>query len=346
MQITDDNLIEYLLGDASAQLSEEIERQLVLDAALVERLNHFRFVLGQVDSVSGIYEPPCDLLESTLARIDAGQSGSENAGEAEGNVALAAGLSPARSVAKSSRTFWDSAVLTVSLALLCCLALPAIVRARFESRRAQCASNLRSTGYSLFNYALSDPQRRFPFVGRDPRFGFAGVYAVRLQSAGYDLRPSQLQCASLIAIDGDTPRLFLQSIPTLTQLADIAWPELVDLQRAIGGDYAYNLGVVEDSRVVAARYEGRGSYAILSDAPLFDGGVEQSNAEQLIAHDGKGSNILYEDGHIQFVSADFLGPVSDGSADHPFRNLRGQHAPGLNPEDASLAPSHFVPLAK
>lgn len=341
MQITDDNLIEYLLGDASVQLSDEIERQLALDTSLVERLNHFRFVLGQVDSMSGIYEPPSDLLASTMACIDAGQSDSENAGDRSDCITAASGLSPANSVGKSNPTFLDSAVLTISLALLCCLALPAIVRARFESRRVQCASNLRSTGYSLFNYALSDPQRRFPFVGHDPRFGFAGVYAVRLQSAGYELRPSQLRCASLIAIDGDTPRLFLQSIPTLTQLADLAWPELSGWQRAIGGDYAYNLGVIEDSGVVAARYEGRGNYAILSDAPLFEAGVEQ-----LIAHDGKGSNILYEDGQIRFVSADLLGAVGAANTDHPFRNLRGQHAPGLSLEDASLAPSHFVPLVE
>jgi hypothetical protein len=42
--------------------------------------------------------------------------------------------------------------------------MPAIVRARFESRRAQCAENLRQTGQALFEYALRRPDRRFPPV--------------------------------------------------------------------------------------------------------------------------------------------------------------------------------------
>lgn len=332
MQISDDHLIAYLLGDAPTILAEEIDRQLAVDSELLERLNHFRMVLGHIDSMHGIYEPPSDLVEQTLARIDEAESADKV------SPADSLALTPSTTPSTSQHSLWDSTILTISLSLLCCMALPAIVRARFESRKAQCANNLRGTGFGLIEFALNDPGQRFPFVSLSGRNGFAGVYAVHLKSAGIPITPAQLQCASLTGCEPSGPSMILESIPTFSTLGQIAMTELALWQQAIGGDYAYNLGVLEDQKIVAPRHEGRTHFAILSDSPVF---LDQQ--EEFIAHEGRGLNILYENGRVVFVSAPSFIPSNQGN-DYPFRNLQGVHAVGLTRNDASLAPSHFSPL--
>ncbi len=69
MPISDEQLIAFLLDDASPALCQQIEEQLACDQELAERLTHFRFILGQMDSLAGTYEPPSDLVESIWPRI-------------------------------------------------------------------------------------------------------------------------------------------------------------------------------------------------------------------------------------------------------------------------------------
>lgn len=354
MAFSDDQLISYLLGDASSELRASIEERLAQDIELVQRLSSFRNALGMVDSVHGVFEPPCDLFEATLDRIDAldseglernpsGQDTNESlevhATSNDNAVAPAnSGMSPAKWRGKNRVSFRDSVALTLSLSLLFCLALPALVRARFESRKAQCADNLRMTGEGLFTYATNDPQGRFPAVDLRGSDSFAGVYAVKLQSTGIPVDPTQLQCASLAGSVYDEATPVLDAIPTLQDLRLADVEQIAFLQNVVGGNYAYNLGVVENQLVVAPRYEGRSYFAILADSPVIEG-----NTAKYVAHDGVGANTLFEDGRVVFIAAPrFI--LSNSSLDHPFRNLDGLHAVGLTPQDASLAPSNHAPL--
>jgi hypothetical protein len=132
----------------------------------------------------------------------------------------------------------------------------------------------------------------------------------------------------------------------------MAVDELLQWQRSLGGDYAYNLGVSEMGNARAPKCEGRSHFAILADAPVMDAvaGSPVIDGEQYIAHEGKGINVFYEDGRVVFVTTanlfeTFPGGTSTALVDHPFRNQHGQHELGLHPQDASLAPSHFPPLA-
>lgn len=352
MAFSDDQLISYLLGEASSELRSSIEDQLAQDLDLVQRLSSFRNALGMVDSVHGVYEPPSDLFETTLDRIDALEGdcpASNSNSDAAANESLnpnsetvvrraKAGLSPATWRGKNRVSFRDSVALTLSLSLLFCLALPALLRARFESRKAQCADNLRMTGEGLFTYATNDPQGRFPAVDLQGSDAFAGVYAVKLQSAGIPVEPTQLQCASLAGSIYDQATPVLDAIPTLQDLRQLSMEQIVFLQNVVGGNYAYNLGVVENQIVMAPRYEGRSHFAILADSPVIEG-----NTARYVAHDGIGVNTLYEDGRVVFIDTPrFI--LSNTSLDHPFRNLDGLHAVGLTPQDASLAPSNHAPL--
>ncbi len=338
MQISDEDLIAYLLGDAPPELSERMEREIASSPGLRERLSHLRMVLGQMETLRHFYEPPADLVDSTMARIDTLQTA--GSGEKPVPAGDSSALLGALNHPSNPRSLWDSTALTLCLTVMCCLALPALVRARFESRKFQCASNLRSTGNSLFHYALADSRGRFPAVPLQGPESFAGVYAVRLRDSGNLLSTSQLNCPSLIGYEEAVP-IQLHSIPTLAELHQLALQELEVLQRVIGGNYAYNLGVVEQGKVEAPQYEGRSHFAILADAPVI-----VNSRDSFVAHDGRGINILFEDGRIVFTTAVHFGQIEPlcQVGDNPFRNWRGVHEVGLHEQDASLAPSHFAPM--
>jgi hypothetical protein len=363
MHFSDEDLIAYLLGDASEKLTLEINESLSRDSELVDRLGNFRMLLGQIDSLGCTYEPPAYLVETTLARIDSLDDPNSSLCDAASHVVGHGehGLQPASrswvqvaQIAPRRRSsLWDSTALTACLTVMCCLALPALVRVRFESRKAQCAFNLQSTGADLMQFALNHPEGRFPHVSLEGPEAFAGVYAVRLREAGVAISPEQLSCASLSGYKELSPALLLESIPSLPQLHQLALDELHLWQRAIGGDFAYSLGVEEQGTVRAPRYEGRSHFVILADAPIIIG-----SQEQFVAHEGRGINLLYEDGRVQFVTTHSLpgmtspttvSAVTAGSQrahlpDNPFCNQRGVHEVGLHPHDASLAPSQFPPL--
>lgn len=341
MHITDEQLIAYLLGDASSELRRHIESRLPNDEDLADRLQQFRQVLGHMDSLAGPHEPPCDLIESTLERIDAAAQREGAAADASESSASGdtqrIGLRPLRpelQPAGSKRNFWDSGALALSLLLLCCMILPAMVEVRSGARRNQCADNLRTIGWNLISYAMGDPATRFPEVGNDDLTGFAGIFPVRLRSAGFPIRYSQLQCPSLIGCSQADKPIDINVIPTLAELAEIDPAELPHWKCSLGGDMAFSLGVLEKDQIVAPRYEGRADFAILSDAPVFE-----ASQERMIAHGGEGANFLFEDGRIAFIR--WEGRVHYRVGDYPFQNLVGRHAAGLTASDISLAPSYF-----
>lgn len=409
MQFSDEELISFLLGDAPRSLVDGIKEHLDRDVALVDRLGYLRMVLGQMDAINTNYEPPADLIDKTLARLDAEPSQDADLYQEDAydhnhkrpaldpQVAAQNALRPASDPPRQRRNLWDSAALTLSLSLLCCLALPALVGARFEARKAQCAQNLRRTGIGLIDFSSLAPDARFPSIATSGPTAFAGVYAIHLNAAGLLESIQQLRCPSLPWVNipfvqhpsgrvstgevfsGNGSHVPFASqggfFPTLEQLCDLP-PEQLRVWRVhAGGDYAYNLGVLEDARPVAPRNSSRSYFAILCDNPvlntpvadgsLTDGPWLNEPIERFEAHDGRGINILYEDGRVQFLSVAYLQSLACDSGsqvslnsglnssveiratppfDHPLRNTHGQHQVGLNPQDASLAPSYFTPL--
>lgn len=347
MPISDEELIAYLLGDVNPQQRKRIETGLAEDEDLRVRLSELRMVMGQLDSMKAHYEPPADLLATTMARID-DVCDSADARQAEESELLSANgasenkgarepvqLAPCHGISEQRfrRGTWDSTALVACVAMLFCLLLPTVLRARFESRRAQCAQRLNHLGRGLISLALADPQERFPAVAEEGPEAFAGVFACRLGEIGFVNSPSDLWCSSL---EGCQPnRGTLEYIPTVAQLRTFDAPMLELCRNEVGGNYAYSLGLVDDKLIVPPRCEGRTHFAVLADAPLIRNGQEV-----VVAHDGLGMNIFFEDGHVAFVVPQSL---QNEIGDNPFCNIRHAHAAGLNVRDASLGPSHFHP---
>lgn len=338
MSFSDEEIVAFLLGEADAELAARIRACLPSDSDLADRVSHFRSVLNHLDSTNEPFEPPSGLVERTLARIDDLPLEVE---PRQPQLRPASAESCLSSQVESSvrRRWIDSAALTVSLVVLCSLTIPAIVRARYESRRAQCAFNLRETGFMLFEYAMKQPDNRLPFVARSGPEAFAGVYVVRLNESGLTLPRHALRCASMIGVERPNASPMVMTVPTIEQLYSASQQQLECWQCSLGGDYAYNLGVFEDDELVAPKNVGSSNFAILADAPWLDDDIDQ-----VLAHDGKGMNILYDDGQVRFVRSDWISS-KDPIADHPFRNIRGDREAGIGIMDASLAPSQFPPIS-
>ncbi len=355
MSFSDEDIIAFLLGDADEELAVRIRANLPKDSELAERLSHFRSVLNHLDYVGEQqYEPPSDLIQRTMDKIEelptspttsgATSSSDVQHNDPEGSSEIdpldrpvVSFLSTPVESNRNRRSWLDSMALTVSLVVLCSLTIPAIVRARYESRRAQCATNLRETGSLLFQYAMRQPSRRFPFVSSRGPEAFSGMYVVRLNESGLVPSSRMLRCASLNGVSRPLPKVI--AIPSVEQL-HTATPSQLDCWKCnIGGDYAYNLGVFEDEQLVAPKNVGSSHFAILADAPVF-----VNNSEELLAHDGKGINLLYDDGHIGFLRSSCF-TSHELTVDNPFRNFHGAHEAGIGISDASLAPSQFPPIA-
>lgn len=380
MRIGDEELVQYLLGEADSGLREQVESALAAHAQLAKRLEELRAALGLLDGLSINAEPPSDLVERTMLRIDAETADAANvescgsgdaAGSCEGPLVHSrrASNSITASAPRSHRQWWDSAILSLSIVAICSLLLPLVLEARSQSRRLQCAYNLSSLGRGLTELAMLDSERRFPSVPASGPEAFAGIMAVRLHDASLLDSASLLKCASLPKSAADSP--CLMRIPSREEFYDASADQRQLWRCYVGGDYAYNLGVIDGGRVTGPKLEGRTHFAILADAPRIE-----NDHEAFVAHEGLGVNIYYEDGHVAFVpvkrakpldhtwqepaltrrtlsgglkdklTGDKVLPVEawPNADDDPFRNNRGLHACGLNPDDAVLGPSYSSPL--
>ena len=330
MPISDDELIAYLLGDATPQQRKRVEVGLAEDDNLRARLTELRIVLGQLDALQVNFEPPADLLETTMARVD---QASREAETVPTQSTLASNLSPTTDT-RVRRGTWDTAALALCMAMLLSLFLPTVLRARHESRKAQCAHKMNYLGRGLLDFASCDPQHRIPSVALSGPRSFTGVFAVHLRDLGYVSSPSELWCPSLEGCG--LMRGQLLELPSIVELEsfDIRKQELC--RNEAGGDYSYPMGVAEEGAIVSPRCEGRSHFPILSDSPML-----LSANEAAMPHDGLGINQFFEDGHISFVRMDSF---DNQVRDNPFCNLRHEQEAGLNPNDASLGPSRFKPL--
>ena len=343
MSIRDEDLIDYLLGEADAVVVRRVQLALESDAQVVIRLNELRAALGLLDSMKASYEPPLGLSDRTLAFIDE-QSAEEAAAP---KVRLRPGEN-SWSEARSPRRVWESALVTVALAACACLMLPLVVDARSLSRELRCRENLNMLGKSLTQLATINPERRFPEVPKGRLDSFPGRFVLLLKD--HDLLPASehLRCYRLPGREPNTTQIVC--FPTSQAYFNASDSERANLRQWLGGDYAYNYGILVDGRVVGLPLDGNSHMALLGDAPEVSGNLDMFNG-----HDGRGINVCFADGHVslqkfspgerrQKVSGKTFVVLDDWqSGDYPFRNLEGRRAPGLNIHDASLGPSASEP---
>ncbi len=346
MSIRDDDLIDYLMGEADAVLIRRIQLALQSDAQVAIRLDELRAALGLLDSMKSVIEPPSGLAQRTLSFIDQHVS-DQQPGDQKPKVRLRS-AEVGWSESRSSRRVWESAFATVALAACACLMLPLVVDARSLSRELRCRDNLHKHSTGLTEIAMLTPERRFPEVPKGRLDSFPGRFVLLMNDHGLCPLPEQLRCYRLPGRDAGSTEIVC--LPTSQEFFNASDAERAWLRRSLGGDYAYNYGILVNGRIVGLPLDGGSHMALLGDAPEVVGDTDMFNG-----HDGRGINVCFADGHVglQKFSARELRQKINGrsfivvndwqSGDYPFRNLEGRRAPGLNIHDASLGPSDSEP---
>ena len=347
-----EDLLGYLLGALEPHEMERVAAWLREDPAAREQLDQIQRSLRPLEEH---YHPnestPPELISRTLNQLPplptAHQGPTHQGpvahqdpmGEASQNALP--NMQPSTHRLRSGNLTWlDMAALSAAAAVLLALLVPAMAEGRFQARRTACQDQLRGLGVAITTFVNRSEQQRLPAVAESGPEAFAGVYAVRLADAGLIEDDAVRWCPSLDAPgDAEHPFADLNQLPSLEQLHQSSANELDRFQQYAGGHFAYTLGVIDQNHFASPRFESRSSFAVLSDAPMA-GTPSEANYRKAIGHDGRGINILYEDGRVQFVGVRSL----DVMPDHPLFNHRGEVEAGVNVDDASLAPSWRPPF--
>jgi hypothetical protein len=321
-----EDLLGYLLGALDSAEQQRIESRLAADPQLRREFYRLKRCLEPLDALGQEFEPPSGLADRACENVE------KHVEQAKLVPRSVTGQHHEYSFQRSQWSMADGVVVALVCLMAITLFLPALANSRFLSEKFLCQNNLRSLGSALVGYAERQPDHTFPFVPLDGNRAFAGVYASTLLENEL-ISPSDiiLVCPSSELARRLTP----WQVPTFEEIDRASRMSLIQLQESAGGSYAYNLGYVEDQKYRAVENQGRTHFALLSDAPSFHlPGRRSAN------HGGRGQNILYEDGHILFVSDPHLL-----RGDDPLRNRSGYLEAGLDYNDAVVAPSAMRPLA-
>jgi len=311
-----EHLIGYLLNAVEPDERAVVEQHLQQDPSLCEELEVLRRGLHPLAEDHGHHVPPAGLAQRCCEFV---KSRTE---------VMPAALSPSTSATAPVRRRWSWLDLTVAGAIAAAVAifiLPAIYQSHVQSQATACQKNLQDLGTALASY--SDRHGSYyPATPPDERLNAAGIWGPTLISEGY-LDRSGKTFVSPSSELANNPQFRVLSIEELKAMSDAQLAAILPL---LSGDYGFTLGYRErdDGPIKSQRNKHRQNFAVAADKP-GPGGANSPN------HGGTGQHVLHDNGQVGFQTT----PGSDEQDDNIYRNLHGQIAPGLHPNDAVIAPS-------
>ncbi len=338
MTTTREDWVGYLLGALDENEQASVERQIAADPRAAQKLERLRCKLhllsdglDEAPAPAGLTQRTCALLENPalLAQVtDSQPPQNDNAPQTKRPTTYEAlGNSPNRF------TLMDTLVAIGACIAAIAIFFPALASSRMLAARMQCENNLRQVGVALHEFATISPDRRYPAIAAQGPLSVAGSYAPRLLEAGFLRYPQEMQCSQVArpAI-AQAPETLL---PTIDQLLEAPEEQLLVLHQDLSRVYNYNLGIQRDGDIEAPQMRGLSTYPVASDIVLVEGGELQAEAHE----DGR-LNILFDDGHVEFITLEHLPE----SMKQYFLNDQGQVAAGLNEDDAVIAIGTARPL--
>jgi len=332
-----EQLLGYLLEALEPGERDDMEKRLKSDSRLQQQLESLHESLEPLRADAESFEAPDGLAVQTCEAVALHRHSSPvAAGRRRDSAAIPKqgspkGLSPEDCV--SGPTCWKFADFVVAAGVFLAasmLLVPAIQNSRMHARTAACQNNLRELGTALARYSENNGGA-FPAIPQSGNLAAAGLYAVRLMEEGYLQSKAWLVCpASSLAEEKETIE-----VPSIEQLQQADPARLVKLQKRMGGSYGYNLGYMEGETYCSPRNQRRATFALMADAPCSLLESRRSNN-----HGGCGQNVLYEDGHVGYLTQCSL----KGSDDHIFLNDEGIVAAGVHPHDAVIGDSFSRPF--
>jgi hypothetical protein len=318
-----DDLVGYLLDALEPDEKVAIEAQLSRDPALQQDLEIIRRKLQLFAVDRAHYSPPPGLAERTCEFVTS---------------RIEVALTPATPAPARWRLV-DFAVAAAIFLAASVLFLPALHQSRLAAGVTGCQNNLRELGRSLAQFANVNGGHFPSLVHGDGQFP-AGVYATKLSDNGLLGDSSMVICPS----SAQASQIGQLHVPGFDEIQNASRDRQAELYRSMGGSYGYNLGYLSDGRYHPTKNLQRPTFALMSDAP--DSETARAHGATVPAqlsslnHCRKGQNVLFEDGHVEFLQ----GCNAEGCPDNIFLNDRGQPTAGIHSNDAVIGPSHAHPL--
>jgi hypothetical protein len=330
-----EDLLGYLLNALDDAERQRVFEALQEDPQLRQELEALRRQLRPLDATNVDFEPPAALAELTCDLVEGYAEERPLAVPAKrqkGRVGWAGVRSADCESCRSSGT-WSAADTIVMAGVLLAVSLlffPAIAGSRCRAQITACGDNLRNLGIALAGYS-EQHQGFFPSIPVSGNRSVAGIYAVMLADAERLEDPRILLCPGS---RWGTQRADFR-IPTPAELDQAQGPQLFDLQRDMGGDYAYSLGTCSNGHYRPPRHLLQERLALLADAPSLHLPSRQSGN-----HGGRGQSVMFGDLHIEFL----LTPQCEPNGDDVYRNRLGFVEAGLDELDSVLGSSNARPL--
>jgi prepilin-type processing-associated H-X9-DG protein len=308
----DDLLLGYVLDALDPAETAAVEAHLRAhpkDEAKVEKL---RRVLAPLAADRGGYDPPPGLAAATLARL------AEQLVAAEADRPRPRVRSALADVPLLARRRIEAVVAAAIAFLTVGIVLAGLQKVRRDTQVAACQNNLRVLYAGLTQYA-DDHGGQYPQVGAADA-PTAGAFVVVLVEAGRYPDGLRLVCPAAPAVppevDGFRPDPLAPPGPAVVERVGYAYTlgyrgpngELLGLRR---GD-----ALTDDHTPLAADLPAK------RVAP--PGGP--------VSPHGRGQNVLYADGHVQFWTVATVGPGGDDI----YRNADGLVRAGRHRFDAAL----------
>jgi hypothetical protein len=318
-----EELLGHLLGALEDSEQEAIQKRLQSEPELVRELSAVRRQLVVLETVRRDFDPPPGLAERTCSRVFS-------------QPRLQVGKRRRRMTAVVPLSGWIGGIrwidMAVAVGLLiggAVLLFPAIQNSRFHAQVIQCQNNLRDLGVALAHYSERHNQY-FPRIPTHGPLAVAGIYGPTLVDDECLAEASHLVCPTSPLADEESFHL-----PSLDEVQQATSEEIEHLRRCMGGSYGYALGYFADGVYHDTKNLHRATFALMADAPNPDAPNHGS-----LNHGGRGQNVLFEDGHIAFLTSSRL---ADGGDDF-FTNDEGQIDAGRNLNDAVIVPSSTPPI--
>jgi len=314
-----EQLLGHLLGALDPAEEEQVAARLLTDPEVRRELARVGAWLEPLEAGRCVFEPPVGLAERTCRAVVLQVESPA--------VVRRRPMSPvAAPPGAPGRFHWvDVAAAAGFFAAASLLLMPAIQSSRFNAQLIACQDNLRQIGVGMVQYSQHH-NGYFPCIPLRGRLAAAGIYAPILVRDGLVTDSRRFVCPGS-PLAGRTG----SRIPSFDELQTASQDKLDGLVRWMGGSYGYHLGHVRDGVYQRTKNLGRSDFALAADTP----GSDPSNGRQSPNHGGRGENVLSEGGGVRFVTS----PQPFPQADDIFANDWGLVAPGLQLNDAVIAPS-------
>jgi prepilin-type processing-associated H-X9-DG protein len=292
-----DSTHQQLLGHLLDALDDDEQRW--LDARLEydeERrleLARWRRRLAPLEALRPDFEPPPWLAEWTCRLVAAFGS------PPPPTVRPRVGMTP-QPIAPSRmpQIGWRD-VTAVGLVLLTALALllPAINNSRFYARLTSCQDGLRQIGLALTEYSHRDGDP-LPRLAAGGRLTGAGVYAAGLLRNQLASDAGRRLCPDVwLAVQEEPAHAFSRSLRVAVRQLGPQWlrgPQSADIDPIdLSNGWP---GTRRDGTTGGLGNLSPAAQALLADAPSVD-----LPGQTIASHGGRGRNVFFADGHVEFV---------------------------------------------